>query len=44
MMMTDILLVVLLVAALVVLDILAIEFGADSRTLRDPSRLPLPSY
>jgi hypothetical protein len=43
-MMLDILLVILLIGALVALDILALEFGADSRILRDPSRTPWPGF
>jgi hypothetical protein len=42
--MSDLLLFVLLIAALLALDILALEFGADSRKLHDPSRLPWPGF
>ncbi len=38
------LLVILLVVALVALDILALEFGADSRILRDPSGRSWPDF
>ena len=38
------LLVILLVVALVALDILALEFGADSRIPRDPSGRSWPDF
>jgi hypothetical protein len=42
--MSDLLLFVLLIAGLLALDILALEFGVDSRKLHDPSRLPWPGF
>ena len=42
--MTDIVLMLLLLAVLLVLDALAYEFGADGRTFRGPSGVSWPGY
>jgi hypothetical protein len=42
--MSDLVLLLLVVCTLVLLDILAQDFGADSRPWRDPSRSPWPGF
>jgi len=42
--MTDLFLMLLLLVVLLVLDALAYEFGADSRTFHDPSGTPWPGF
>jgi hypothetical protein len=42
--MSDLLVIVALVGALILLDILALELGPDSRRFADPSCLPWPGF
>jgi hypothetical protein len=42
--MPDIVLMLLLLVILLVVDALAYEFGADSRTFRDPSGMGWPGF